>query len=747
MLTANVIIAVDIGNYNLVATFNGIESTMAEVTISQNNAVATLNIFESLKWSKGTIIELKIKSNNGQTVKVLQSSSWSIGFIGEASTAYKEFSSFLSANQSIPAATSFQAYHFMQVDLSKVQSNLATPGYKGKGQFISPNNTVMDDNTRFSISDTALYYVSLIIHFDGEAEEIEAILAVSAVENGVRSKYGISGRFDKIKSKECSITLSGVFLIKESQYVSAFVTAIDKKAFSITTHSFMSVIKMRYIVSSVSSRISSTVAKTTTNWVDIHSKWLTEKTGLYSFGKDFSSANGKFTSSHSGVHSVHANIQFSLSGSDATTIHAAMLIDGLHDEENGFYSVMKNPKEFATLKIYGAVNLRAGQTLEFKVKSDTVVVSYSITERTSISVSYIGPTWAVPSFFAMPQSSITYNSTFTVPTPFNGWDTVSEKTPTTFSSNAFFDKTHYTSNEDGIYVISAHMILSNIMCSAGMFLMEAVTTGSAISVDVSIGIQDRRFTSASNSEVNLAFATALRLESGKKVGIKLTSLIPCTYTISSKSSFSLVKWSGYTNPSYNLEKYVGILARTNAITNYPTNDKQWKQLGQSILSHAVGNSAPLMTGMFLAGEGFDSGNSDFNIKEPGIFFVSGSLNIQHSILDLNGQYEINVQIDKKDDTYGLYSTVTKQNSRFITLTFGGTIYLTTSQRVRVAFKGSDDSFFLAPESTFSLIKLQPDYKTPGIVTERTLTTISAANAATYNIPGWNAHDKMGLVVR
>ena len=159
MLTANIIIQVNPGHYKLIVTFDGVESTSADVAIDQNNAIATLSIYQSFRWVKGLVIELKLQSNNGQTISVLPASSWSMSFIGESNVNFREFSSFLTTSQYINRTD--DRYSTLSIDLATLQTNLNGiangNGYQQRGQFISPPGYKLNLLSRYEAATTDLF--------------------------------------------------------------------------------------------------------------------------------------------------------------------------------------------------------------------------------------------------------------------------------------------------------------------------------------------------------------------------------------------------------------------------------------------------------------------------------------------------------------------------------------------------------------------------------------------------------------
>ena len=250
----------------------------------------------------------------------------------------------------------------------------------------------------------------------------------------------------------------------------------------------------------------------------------------------------------------------------------------------------------------------------------------------------------------------------------------------------------------------------------------------------------------------MALSTAIRLQSGFRVALKLeVDSNDCSYTIRQESSFSVAKWSESLNTAQNPLKYIGVLARLDA----PTNDQRpgaFVAIGANTMAINPGDITRLnyRPGVFgdngnsvtMTGKTFNPGQSDFTVEEPGIFFISGILSIESSG-GMNGQYEIVVQTDGVDVVKGLYATIIEHENARVSLTLAGTVYLKLGQRVRVAVRGAEQ-FVIIQGSSFSLMKLQPDYKTPGIITGD-VETISAGGTP-YDQRQWRVDTHVGLTV-
>lgn len=102
-------------------------------------------------------------------------------------------------------------------------------------------------------------------------------------------------------------------------------------------------------------------------------------------------------------------------------------------------------------------------------------------------------------------------------------------------------------------------------------------------------------------------------------------------------------------------------------------------------------------------------------------------------------------MDGEDKDYNLYCVKTNQNTKKFSLSFAGTISVGMDSRIRVAVKGVDDgSYQILKNSMFSLLKIQPDFKTPGLITDLDIQQFDGFETA---IKQWSDTGKMGLIVR
>ena len=764
MMTANIMIKAGAGKYSLIALFDGAESAKTTTTMSQTDSIATLNLYQNFNWTEGMSIQLQILIETGSSVTILNGSSWSMSFIGELTNIFKEFSSFLSADQDYPNPTCTP--ETIKIDLVTTNNNLHQSNYvNSRGQFVSNDQVNLGGNLdQFQVDTTDLFYVSMNLIIDGPGTDLEAVMGVSLIAFDATPEKGIGARFSKLNNSRSSISLSGIFIVRKNQYLSFFINSVTSQSFTVSKESFISVVNMRYIVSSVSARFPIARSIQGSDWYDIIGPFETRTDGLYSFGKDFNINDGRFTASNSGVHSLQVNMQFeipsNLVGISTNKIELEAITDG-KSRTNGLIAMAKNPKTKSTLNVFGIVNMRAGETVRFRVRSrGSIRARYNLTERSSISISYIGPVWSVESFHSMLKNNVSYDtipsSGRNIPNPLNFWKTHPDTTYDRLfiSNNNLFNATHFTADKDGLYVVSALVILNSVSCgTSGTFKLALLTSGGLVN-NADQGFQHaHHFVAGSQGdEFTLALSTAIRLQSGFRVALKLeVDSNDCSYTIRQESSFSVVKWSESLNTAQNPLKYIGVLARLDA----PTNDqppREFVAIGANTMAINPGDITRLnyRPGVFgdngnsvtMTGKTFNPGQSDLTVEEPGIFFISGILPIKSSG-GMNGQYEIVVQIDGADVVKGLYATIIEHENARVSLTLAGTVYLKLGQRVRVAVRGAE-KFIIIQGSSFSLMKLQPDYKTPGIITGD-VETISTGGTP-YDQRQWRVDTHVGLTV-
>ena len=491
MMTANIIIKAGAGKYSLIALFDGAESAKTTTTMSQTDSIATLNLYQNFNWTEGMSIQLQILIETGSSVTILNGSSWSMSFIGELTNTFKEFSSFLSADQDYPNPTGTP--ETIKIDLVTTNKNLQQSNYvNSRGQFVSNDQVNLGGNLdQFQADSTDLFYVSMNLIIDGPGTDLEAVMGVSLIAFDATPEKGIGARFSKLNNSRSSISLSGIFIVRKNQYLSFFINSVTSQSFTVSKESFISVVNMRYIVSSVSARFPIARSIQGSDWYDIIGPFETRKDGLYSFGKDFNINDGRFTASHSGVHSLQVNMQFeipsNLVGISTNKIELEAITDG-KSRTNGLIAMAKNPKTKSTLNVFGIVNMRAGETVRFRVRSrGSIRARYNLTERSSISISYIGPVWSVESFHSMLKNNVSYDtipsSGRNIPNPLNFWKTHPDTTYDRLfiSNNNLFNATHFTADKDGLYVVSALVILNSVSCgTSGTFKLALLTSGGLV---------------------------------------------------------------------------------------------------------------------------------------------------------------------------------------------------------------------------------------------------------------------------
>ena len=775
-IATNIIIRGNTGLYTLAVLLNGEETVTANVQIDGTNKIATLNIVQTFRWKKGAVITLRMRSSLG-VVNVLKYSSWSMSFVGEQTGVFNEFSVFGTSNITVPAAGAGQNTNFdtLRIDLPSVATKLQDTSKSSLGQFISPPDLALSEFKSFQAAASDLFYVATTLHVTGESTQIEAVLAVSQSEgNDNLGTKGINSKLNKVANADGTISLAGVIYIQKGQSVNIFIGAHDNKPFTVTTSSFFSMINMRYIVSSVSAQLSADMSLSTNEWSLIQQAsnqmtnlWKVQSAdaGLYAFGKDFENSAGVFTASHSGVHMIHANIHISLgtsilSNSD-NIVQASLAIDGIIDTTNiganGFYAIVEKPKSLLSLRLYGILNLRVGQKVSLMVKSDSTTITdpYKILQRTSLTISYIGPKWAVPSFYALTKQDIRYSAANPPPNPFNQWKTTPDSVSVTpfITDSSLFDGAYFLSKEDAVYAVTVSIVVLNPSCSGSTYFTARLRTGTLSTPATSndIGIGDRKYVLAGTSRTTtLTFSTAIRLRVNERISVsfeeKDATTSRCTeYTISRASSFSVLRWSLVQNPTWNARQYVGFFAKTSGDKTV-SGSTDWNTFAADTLS-VVENPRP---GMYIISQAdrFKTGTATYQVLDPAIFLISGTVRIRATNQEsLNGVYQVGLQVgDNENVVSGLYAQTTQTSSTFIELTFAGTMFVSADQEVRVMVKGSGDTTYVINAlSSFSMVKLQQDYKTPGFIMEDSQTL--STTGTSVQLSKWTAENKLGLTLR
>jgi len=150
---------------------------------------------------------------------------------------------------------------------------------------------------------------------------------------------GLYGTFTKLANEDSTITLAGIMEIRNTQYVNILVRSTTQSGiqYTVQAESFVSIVNMRYTVSSVGSKLSNAIQIANAQWREIEGPWTNYMNGMYKFGKDFDGTTGRFVASHSGVHLVLVNLDFSSVAS--SRIEAIVAIDGEYQNNNGLYAI------------------------------------------------------------------------------------------------------------------------------------------------------------------------------------------------------------------------------------------------------------------------------------------------------------------------------------------------------------------------------------------------------------------------
>eukprot|EP00794_Sanderia_malayensis_P015994 gene15994-17605_t len=720
ILTANIIFEGPVGDYSVSTVFNEKSSIVGSVHMGKAGVV-TVNVYQAFSLPKGTTVDIDFTSNAGQ-IKVLQQSSWSMVFLGSTSSNTQEFASFLTST------VEFTGGQWLELPGLLRDSATQTAMGTSSGQLIMPSNLALIDTKNFVITDqTELYYVFAHLVYSGNATNVEALLGVSADKTTLTGKEGVYGSMTKISNQDGTMSLSGILHIRKQEHFSIFIkTSNPNDRFTVRNTSFISVVRMRYIVSAFSARIETKITYQKSGWNEIKGPWLIETSGLFSYGKDFSSTTGRFTASHTGVYLVSANIQ--INKGDGAVIALVLAKNGLVDPGNGLYSENGEPSAKTTLNMYGTLSVKTGDQLSlFAYKSNAL--DWEVDLRSGFSITYVGPNWAIHGFHAVYANDTTISTLGYV--EMTDWTLASPYTTMTFYNNIGFSSTRYTSSYDGVYFVAANVLLRNVSIpsaayGAGLFEILAYVNGRQTT---SIGLEDSNPSFADNSRdyFTLNFGGVVRIQKGEYLSLFLRSTADASYTISRQSGFSVALVSMYSH-AHNQ----GLLGSNNVIS-YVASPNVWVGIADLSTSSTI-------PGRFIAGTGaIHAPTFYYRVDEPGIYLISGNFRLDAAGGSL---FEIQAEIDSQSSkVYGLYAVETSPKGTKYSLSFAGSLYLTFGQQLKIMVRSSKSTYAIDAGSSFSIIKLQLDKHFPGVVVDKH----DASFAANQMVSNWEESTKPGLL--
>jgi len=771
-LAANIMIEASNGTHTLEVLLDDQKGASYTTEITATGAIVPLSVFESMKVAKGTTIKLSLKSSTSN-VKVLKYSSWSLGYIGKEVPGLQEFSVFMPNPQlEPPTAPTNTRYSTIKLDLRAAYNKIAG---NHRGQFVSPIDfQFLDSKRRFSINQKAnFFYVTADVHIAGEAEDIEVVIPVglSNREIELQSK-SLSSRKKKLAGKTETFSLSGCVVVADRQYLIIHIKAHDHKAFIVTEETYVAFIQMRYLTSSFSVKTNDLNAITFSNnaWNDLTGPFVTDEKGLFAFGGDFDFATGKFTASHTGIHSVEVNLNFETTNCNipSALLQANLVVDDIGNEENGFYTMQQAPLGRDSLRLYGALNLNFGETVSLRVRLSGCASQYSV--KAQFGVSYIGTEYIVSAFLGI-QTENLHITDLTAMQYLNVSTAASENNSgTAFATDGTFDGVTYTSMEDAVFIVNAVVSVYNMNCPENTYVaIRVLVTGTnkqgTLLTNQPIDIQDVRYQKSGN--FTLSLSTSLRLKEGEQVKIQLieskafpndmiisgTSSVCSSISFARGSSFSVIRWSGTSEFSPEGYQNAGFLVRLDSSTNVDAGN--WKTFAPNSLSstHLVDLGLPAF---YDIGNSLVQASSYFRvttISRAGIYYVSGSITLsfeEDSDPFNSNYYEVCVNLNEKFVT-GIRSTVYyTAESKFVGVSFAGTVYVMygqTTSAIELSVKGLDN-VYIQERSTFSVVKLQPDYKTPGFVAEvQSQALTSRSNTTSLRLEKWDTDNSKGLTVK
>ena len=263
-----------------------------------------------------------------------------------------------------------------------------------------------------------------------------------------------------------------------------------------------------------------------------------------------------------------------------------------------------------------------------------------------------------------------------------------------------------------------------------------------------------------NRNTTLSLSTSMRLKDGETIRLQFieSSVFPqdtvitgtsvcSSITLARGSSFSVLKWSGSAEISSEGYRNSGFLARVNADNRITVND--WETFATNSLRYSTG-----FPGFYAIGNSLivrDSSYSVNLIAKAGVYYVSGSVTLDFAdgIPTSSNKYELAALLNS-DFVTGIRTTSYSTGSKYMVLSFGGFVYLMYGQStstLNLKVKGPS-SYYIYRGSTFSIAKLQPDYKTPGFVTEISSSNIMMMNNSNaIHLDQWKAKNSKGLTVK
>jgi hypothetical protein len=804
MLTTNIIIDGPAGKYNLAVRFGNDKDTKYVATTAENSlnkqGILTLSIYKAFNVVKGTFIDLAIQGN-GKSFTVLKESSWTMSFVGADSENYQEFASFSPSDteQEFIVGSGLvddQRFGVVKDFVDKSLLEKDAPKYDKKGQFAKKINPVVDEavgRTKFFLSNVRrsdLFYVTMNIHLYGDATVGEVVAAVAADERNVKGSTGIYAKFTKSSdpNAKTTVSLAGIVHIRSGTHLSFYVRALGTtgQKLKLGKESFISVVNMRYAVSSISAQWHAegpsdsvdkyTVQKKITNsseWYELGDqspsadvKWDDFDRGRFTFGTDFNAKKGRFTASHSGIHTVMVNLVINKQGENG--IKAVVGIDGDRDagEASGLFAIETKVNSGgvgdSVMHIYGTVFLRQDQYLSVFVQVLNEV--YNIKKETGFSVSYIGPLFYEElRYYGVSKGTdqdVVLNSGNKDVDDQNINGVVIEF-PSIYDEYGKkpWQTNKYKALAPGIYQFTAMIIVDDAILPNKEFIPIYLTAiihkeGQKSKDDQQIHVIEHTYQSASTlGDGRTAFTFAMMhsvdlVDNQFSIQLKLSHKTDDTVNlkISKQSRFTIFKASertnqklGSNNKNINTNFPQGILqlksvgvnarAKSETILQDEADFKEWRQIQKSNFIDFPGGIVDQSGyyGLFELGKPFyELANTEVKILEPAIYSVTAQIKIQAKG---SGSVELGIissQITSSENMAGVYDKrFLTSEGHMVTLTMAGNIYVTRNQEVGVSIKTTIGIEILS-SSTFSMLKLQEDTNVYGVIAEDDSQTITAA---------------------
>lgn len=311
-----------------------------------------------------------------------------------------------------------------------------------------------------------------------------------------------------------------------------------------------------------------------------------------------------------------------------------------------------------------------------------------------------------------------------------GWKEVTGWQPrdSTDQSQVTWDSnfTRFTPSEDGIYLITANVIVSHSALSE--FHAMIVADGKFDKFSGGQSFQSVPDLPTSPWQFTLPVSSSLKLTTSQYVSIYVRSLVSVSYSIHGNSTLSIVLISTLMNPHRG-----GINAVAKFDTHYGTKFsmiKKWKlsTADDSSKLYGVYNEQMNFINEYLILEEY------IQIENSGLYFLEATVEVkaEQSI----GPYALAMCDKKTSQITAIYTTKLSdgQTGSYFGITMYGVLYLTRGQRIFTCLSGPNEVFRIGRSGVyhigFSVVRIVPRDYIPGMR--------QVADSLTSSSPDWIA---------